>query len=273
MYAALCVFLILVLLQPFGLDELTASQRIVHSFLYGLVTFVIASANTMLLPLIFRRVYNEQRWTVGKELLHMCWQIVSIAIGNLVLTHWLYNTRLSWHNLFTFLWITLAVGIFPLWLNILFKQQRLLKKYQAGAASIDRQLHGTKPETENEPASTTAITFTSENGRDQVTIEINDIRFITSADNYVRIFYVQQNKPATHLLRNTLRNAEEMVAAYPQFFRCHRTYIVNLSAVEHVSGNAQGYKLHLKDAEELIPVSRNLNAVLSEHIRARADNL
>ena len=270
MYAALCVFLILVLLQPFGLDELSTSQRIVHSFLYGLVTFVIASANTMLLPVIFRQVYNEQRWTVGKELLHMCWQIVSIAMGNLLLTHWLYNTSLSWHNLFMFLWITLAVGIFPLWLNILFKQQRLLKKYQAGAASIDRQLHEPNAVTENKTDLPAAITFTSESGKEQVTIEINDIRFISSADNYVRIFYVQQNKPATHLLRNTLRKAEEMVTAYPRFFRCHRTFIVNLSAVEHVSGNAQGYKLHLKDVEELIPVSRNLNAALSEQLALRS---
>jgi DNA-binding LytR/AlgR family response regulator len=59
---------------------------------------------------------------------------------------------------------------------------------------------------------------------------------------------------------------EEALAPYPQFFRCHRAYIVNLAAVEHVSGNAQGYKLHLKDVAELIPVSRNLNSVLSSKL-------
>jgi hypothetical protein len=31
-----------------------------------------------------------------------------------------------------------------------------------------------------------------------------------------------------------------------------------------VSGNAQGYKLQVKDVEELVPVSRTLNARLTE---------
>jgi hypothetical protein len=43
---------------------------------------------------------------------------------------------------------------------------------------------------------------------------------------------------------------------------------VNLPAVEHVSGNAQGYKLHLKNVQELVPVSRNLNAQLTEQLQA-----
>jgi hypothetical protein len=270
-YAALCVFLILVLLQPFGLNELSSRNRILHASLYALVTFVFSTINTFMLPWLLPAVYREEKWTVGKELLHMCWHLVPISIGNWLMNHWLSGTTLSWHTLFSFLWITLVVGIFPLWLNILLKQQRLLKKYQAGASRLDQQLmqpESTAPVTAHQPA---VIVFTSENGKEQFTIAPGDIRYITSADNYVRIHFIRDHQPNTHLLRNTLRKAEETLAPFPQFFRCHRAYIVNLPAIEHVSGNAQGYKIHLKNVEEPVPVSRNLNNQLTERLTRKAN--
>jgi hypothetical protein len=254
--------MILVLLQPFGINEVKSTSLVLNAALYALVTFVTTSINTFLLPKLFPNVYREEKWTVGKEFLHMCWHLVPITFGNWLLTHWLYGVRLSWHTLFSFFWITFVVGIFPLWLNVLLKQQRLLKKYQAGASRLEEQLK--QPEPLPRPAVLPAnIIFSSENGKEQFAVLPADLRFITSADNYVSIHFIKDHKLAAHLLRNTLRKVEEVLAAHPRFFRCHRAYIVNLSVVEHVSGNAQGYKLHLKDVEELIPVSRNLNSRLS----------
>jgi len=270
-YAALCVFLILFLLQPFGLDELTTSARILQASLYALVTFLFATMNTFMLPRLLPAVYREEKWTVGKEGLHMCWQLVSIAFGNWLLNHLLSGTILNWYSLFKFLWFTGVVGIFPLWLNILLKQQRLLKKYEAGASQLDKQLNQAESASPVMLTGPAVIVFTSENGKEQFTAAPGDIRYITSADNYVQIHFVKENEPATHLLRNTLRKIEEMLAPFPQFFRCHRAYIVNLTAVEHVSGNAQGYKLHVKDGAEPVPVSRNLNGQLTERLKEKLD--
>lgn len=269
-YAALCVFLILVLLQPFGLDEIKGPALLLHAALYGLVTFIGATANTFLLPRLFPTAYREEKWTVGKECLHSGWQLIPIAIGNWLLTYMLYNYNLSWHTLFNFLWITLVVGIFPLWLNILLKQQRLLKKYQAGASRLEAQLIQPVSTTQPKNQVTEQIVFASENGKEQFMIPPGEIRYITAADNYVRICYIKDNRPATHLLRNTLRKAEDVLSPFPQFFRCHRAYIVNLKTVQHLSGNAQGYKLHLNDVEDLIPVSRNLNKQLAERLTPNA---
>ena len=263
-YAAVCVFLILVLLQPFGFDELKSPTLFFHAILYALVTFICASANTFLLPWLFSTVYQEDTWTVGKECLHMCWQLISIAIGNWLLTHFLYKNNLNWHNLFSFLWITLVVGIFPLWLSILLKQQRLLKKYQAGATLLEAHLTQPVNASQALPSAPEHIIFTSENGKEQFVVLPREIRYITAADNYVRIYFIKDDQPATHLLRNTLRKAEDVLSPFPQFFRCHRTYIVNLKTVQHVSGNAQGYKLHLQGVSAIIPVSRNLNTQLTK---------
>ncbi|HUP11680.1 MAG TPA: LytTR family DNA-binding domain-containing protein [Niastella sp.] len=264
-YAALCVFMILILLQPFGINEVKNTSLVLNATLYALVTFVSTSINAFLLPTLFPTIYREEKWTVGKEFLHMCWQLVPISVGNWLLTHCLYGIPLTWHTLFNFFWITVVVGIFPLWLNVLLKQQRLLKKYQEGAYRLDEQLK--HPEPQPQPTVLPEATvFTSDNGKEQFAVDAGNIRYITSADNYVRIFYVKGQQSTSHLLRNTLRKAEEVLAANPQFFRCHRAYIVNLSEVQHVSGNAQGFKLHLRDMEDTIPVSRNLNKQLSERL-------
>ena len=39
--------------------------------------------------------------------------------------------------------------------------------------------------------------------------------------------------------------------------RTHRSYLVNLERVTEVSGNAQGYRLKVRDSEREIPLSRS----------------
>ncbi len=70
------------------------------------------------------------------------------------------------------------------------------------------------------------------------------------------------------LVRSTLKRAEEILITHPNFFKCHRAFIVNLDKVVHVEGNAQGYKIKLDGYDELIPVSRNLNGEFSDKLLA-----
>jgi DNA-binding LytR/AlgR family response regulator len=70
----------------------------------------------------------------------------------------------------------------------------------------------------------------------------------------------------------TMKKAEEALEAWPGFFRCHRAYIVNLDKVQHVEGNAQGYRLRFPDVEEPVPVSRNLNSEFSDKLLAIRNN-
>jgi DNA-binding LytR/AlgR family response regulator len=44
--------------------------------------------------------------------------------------------------------------------------------------------------------------------------------------------------------------------------RCHRSYVVSRAAIERVSGNAQGYKLHLAAGQVVVPVARKYNDLL-----------
>lgn len=83
--------------------------------------------------------------------------------------------------------------------------------------------------------------------------------YAESADNYVKVFYTGGQQ----LIRSTLKQLEDSFRGNERIFRCHRTYLVNLDRVIHISGNAQGYKLHLEGVVQTIPVSRSLNGQIA----------
>lgn len=237
-----------------------------HPLIYGLATFIMVLLNSQLLPIIFKRWYKEQGWTLGKEILVMCWQILTISYVNLVITHLLFGERMNLASVLNFLLITFSVGIFPVAFILLIKQQLLYKKFAQGASVIEKDLQSAEPVA---PASVPApmLLLKGENQGEELALTPGDFRFITAADNYLKVNYVEKGKLSSRVIRSTLRKAEEMVKVHPALYRCHRAYIVNLSAVQHVSGNAQGIKLHLKDVDEVIPVSRALNDELREKLK------
>jgi hypothetical protein len=229
---------------------------------------VLIALNAYLLPNIFPSFFKEEHWTTGKEALCMLWYILVIAVYNLVLTHFLYrDVPLSLATMLNFLWITLVIGVFPVTLVILFKQQALLRKYSSGALVLEEQLHQEPEKEMKEQQQPVLVQFTGDNQNERLTVPLQDIRFISSADNYIKVHFLREGNLTVYVLRSTLKKAETNIQEHSQLFRCHRTYIVNLAAVAKVSGNAQGYKLHIKDTDELIPVSRSLNNELTDHIQ------
>jgi hypothetical protein len=262
-YAGLSVSLVLVLLRPFRFDELPLSLLFRNAILYGVVTFIIASLNALLAPKIFPHFFKEEKWTIGKEMIMMLWHILTISVGNIFLTHFLYGNPIDLYNIVMFLGITTAVGIFPVTLIVLLKQQILLKKYSEGAKALGEQLKGNPSHEIINNSHRSLIQFTGENQNEKISMPLEDFRFISSVDNYIKIHFIKQGILSTYVLRSSLKKAEHTLTDYPQLFRCHRTYIVNLGAVSNVSGNAQGYKLHLKGTDEIVPVSRSLNSELT----------
>jgi DNA-binding LytR/AlgR family response regulator len=110
------------------------------------------------------------------------------------------------------------------------------------------------------------VTLAGENQNEKLQLPPSQIAYISAADNYVRVFFIENGQLKNQMLRTTMKKMEDAVAAHSFLFRCHRTFLVNMELVQKVSGNAQGYRLHLKGIEESIPVSRNLNDRVREMV-------
>lgn len=91
-------------------------------------------------------------------------------------------------------------------------------------------------------------------------IMLNDILMIKGLAEYVRIF-LASSRPVTTLM--SLRSLEERLPA-GRFMRIHRSYIVNLAAIE-----GMGHNRVIIGGEEL-PVSESYRARLRDYIASRS---
>ncbi|HEY7740720.1 MAG TPA: LytTR family DNA-binding domain-containing protein [Steroidobacteraceae bacterium] len=89
-------------------------------------------------------------------------------------------------------------------------------------------------------------------------IAVDDIDYLRSDTKYTRIAWRgDDGRPAEALVRTPLR---ELAARLDpaQFAQVHRSAIVNLRAISHVRrGENETADIHLKDRDEVLPVSRN----------------
>jgi hypothetical protein len=216
-----------------------------------------------LLPPVFR----EEKWTVGKEIIFFIWLVGCVGIANLLVDHWLEGGGFSWASFGNTMFNTVAVGLIPVTLTVLVKQQKLLRRYAGEARRIEETVFAAGAG-KTIIAGNDVIGLGGETGSEKLQLAVNSLLYINAADNYVKIYHTGAAGVQSSLLRSSLKNMEMQLEAYPQFCRCHRAWLVNLQKVVHISGNAQGYRLHLAETEDTVPVSRNLNTLIAEKLAA-----
>ena len=101
------------------------------------------------------------------------------------------------------------------------------------------------------------IAFPDEKGEIKISIVLENLLFVDSADNYATIHYLNKLKTSHFLIRNSLKWMEENLTKDSPLVRCHRSYIVNLDKVKVLRKTKDGIYLEL-DAINApdIPVSK-----------------
>lgn len=260
----LFVFLFLWFFEPFRLS--TLPQGLLPITLgYGLITFAVMTTLALAMQLLPTSYYSEAQWTVGRELL---WKLVNI--GLIGMANLLYSAALgmvSVHPL-SLIWFTgyaLGVGVFPTAAVILANEARLSKAYAENSAAINRQLYASRPS----PPTSGTVRIPAETKDGDMILDPADLYYIAASNNYAEVFFSEKGRMRKQLIRASLKTVERALAERPEFMRCHKGYVVNLSKVEEVTGNAQGHKLRLRDCEFPVPVSRSLNQILRERLTVR----
>ncbi|MBO0929992.1 LytTR family DNA-binding domain-containing protein [Fibrella aquatilis] len=287
------VALFLWLFQPFGISTWQTDYKSVKIWGFGLIAFGVMVVNSVLLPRLAPRLFAERHWTVGREIVHILFQISLIGVGNRLYMIWLSTDTyaLGWGWVWS-LAVTFLVGIFPTAAAVMINYIRQLKRYQQQAATLSATLppHPSAtalpptlppvggPEISPVPTQHTMLTLVAENEKDTFTFAPTKLLAIESSDNYCTIFYARNETLAKELMRSSLSRLESQLSDFQQsnhqydseaktvsssiFVRCHRSYVVNLEQVERISGNAQGYKLHLLRGQLIVPVARKYNDTL-----------
>jgi LytTr DNA-binding domain-containing protein len=254
-----------------------SSKLLLNVSLFGLVTIISTTITNLLIPAVFTKFFMEENWTVGKNLLIWLLMLLIIATGNMLLANYLYGSSISWKAFYTFLYYTIGIGFFVYAIISLIYYKLLVKKNEADAALMNAEIapSHTKEKQENDDAQPAKenglISITSENGKEEIRLTLQDLLYIQSADNYSKIILKKDNKLSVSIIRSSLKRIEEQ-SNHPEIYRCHRAYIVNLKKVVSVSGNSQGYRLHINDIDETLPVSRNSGKELLEKLKTLSHN-
>lgn len=269
--SAIFVAVFLAVFQPFGIQDIEYNKYWIIAG-YGLVTFLAGALNFVVLPTLFPHFFTDARWTIRTHIVFQAYNILLIAVGNLYYSKLVEVSAVSFLGFTGFLFATLAVGIFPVIFFTYIAFQRANELYSVEAKKLsevveEHNQHGgtitqhteqqvstlTNPETSH-------ITIAEDEGKQSVTVHHDELLFIAAADNYVEVIHKQQ--PATVVLRTSLKNIETQPLP-PHWYRCHRSYIVNLNKVRRVTGNSQGLKLEL-ESNYIVPVARSKTKELRE---------
>ncbi|OQB29726.1 MAG: putative two-component response-regulatory protein YehT [Bacteroidetes bacterium ADurb.Bin174] len=101
------------------------------------------------------------------------------------------------------------------------------------------------------------IGFQDEKGELKISIILENLVLIESADNYATIYYINKDKLSTFLIRNSLKWIEENLTKDTSLVRCHRSYIINLDKVSVFKKTKNGIFMELETPNTPdIPVSK-----------------
>jgi hypothetical protein len=223
--------------------------------LFGGVTFVCLTFNIILLPKIFMVTLDSLQWTVKKYVLHNIWHLILIGIGTtFVDLVYICPEKSFWEVVVLANTQVVLKGAIPIALITLFLKNRMLKETLQKAMESNREIERITA-MKSEPSRTANTITLQSDTSETATFKLPDLLFIEADDNYSTIIWKNGHGMEKKLLRANLKNIENQLNN-PYTIRCHRSYIVNVNAIASISGNANGYKLLIRDTDITIPVSR-----------------
>lgn len=224
------------------------------SFIASVLGFVVA-------PKIFKRFYDPDQWTIGKNILHCFLFLLFIGICTFIYDRYFlikadFRTDFGSHGFYIILFIDMlaafTIGVIPLIFGLFIVENNALKRNLLEAQKLNKLL---SERTRQEEAATGTITLAGDT-KDSISLVPENILYMEASGNYVDICYKEEAKEKHKLLRSTIKQMEEIMLDFNYFVRCHRAYIVNINHIRNISGNAQGYRLSLGNGIQEIPVSR-----------------
>ncbi len=250
--AGTIVFLFLSIFQPFGLDSVE-SNKILYFGGYGLITTLSTLFNMFVVMKLFKFFFVLEKWTVWKSYIHNVFIILFISFFN-----WLYYITFekpvdSDYSFFQFIFITLAVGIFPSFFSIFFLEQKYRKINLLLSQKVNNHLNLNSSNNSN----IEDLTFNFPNS--QISIKVNNFVCIKSMGNYVTLYFLEDGNLKKEIIRTTMKKIEDDFTDNKIIIRCHKSYFVNLNKVVTTSGNARSLYLHLNELDFQIPVSRSFS--------------
>lgn len=247
----------LIVFQPFGASMWENPNKNMYLLGYGIITMATGLIVRILLPSIFKVYFEETNWTIAKEVQITLLLLSFITLGNVLYSNFVFELSFRFVALAEMFASVLIIGMFPIAFGIAGNYIYKLKKYAQPVVVIPIKTDQIQAE------ESSVIRFLAENEKDILEVNTTDFLYMESADNYASVYFFQNQSIRKELIRSSLSRLETQISDQ-NIVRCHRSYVVNLAQVARVSGNAQGYKFHLKANGLTVPVARKYSELVEK---------
>lgn len=255
---SLGVFLFVLFFQPFPLDRFDFNNRLLFVAGLGTIVFLLLIFRT-LLPQRGFRDNQENPEGIAPSYIGDLLLLASNSVAIAFYLRYVGVIDITFYIMFKVFLISLA----PLVILRISESFREIKNQYESLIKHQINLQKQLEKYEDDFLSK-SIEIVSENRNENLKLQIADIAFLRSADNYVEVYHREGDHFKKELIRSTLKNIENQIKPYSNFVRCHRTCIVNSHFVEKLNKNFNNHWLSLRNTSEKLPVSRQYLLTIRE---------
>ena len=242
--------LFILLFKPFGIENSTGEWW-VYLVIFSLGVLFILSILFMewLIPTLFPAPFKK--WTVGKALIW--YTLVILFIGAMIFLYksfWGGFSEFTWTDFLKVLGRILGIGITVTFFVLGIWQY--LNRNRLSLVSITEE-----------------YIITSQNGK-PVRLNLKEILYISSDDNYVDVHLESDGVRKKEILRSSLKNIEEQIVnPLSPILRCHRGYLINIEYFEILKASSRNMIIGLKNYGDEIPVSKQYAETIKQRLQVR----
>ncbi len=249
------IFLFILFFQPYGEIRFDYNNRILFVAGLGGISYLFLSVFHIFLPGIFPKIFKSNDYQIKQNILTNSLVCIFSSVAFVFYIHYVGGIDMSIYLVFKIILTSIApVAIaMVIYENYILKQIAIAKEQKTGS---ETEKKSETPQPGETSAMEKVITFFSDNLSEKIEIQLNKLILMKSADNYVCLFFKENETIKKKLIRNTLKTLEKQLKKYQNYIRCHRSYIVNKTYIDSIFNSAKGYKLKMIDFKEDIPVSR-----------------
>ncbi len=248
---SICVFLFILFFQPFNTSNFEFENKLLFNAGYGFIIFI---AQVIVQIIFHRHLFHDSRDGEYSSLLDFLYFFSQIALTSIA---FVFYIRYVGNTAITFI-IVLRVVVISLSVPVTIHLKNLLTSLHGKYKNTldENRLMQDKLRQFSENYANKFIELNSDNESDNIRIQVSEIIFIKSADNYVEVGFHEGGEIRKKMIRNTLKNIEKQLKEFNNFIRTHRSSIVNIQYIDKLNKNFNSYWLTLIDTKETIPVSR-----------------
>ena len=159
-----------------------------------------------------------------------------------------------------------ALGCMILIMAIPYTIMTLYAAYKAKTEELELLQYQLNLATNNQVAFPSLINLHDYNGVLKLTISADSLYYMESQDNYVKIYYENQGKLLSYMLRCRTKAVEENLAE-TNMVRCHRSFMVNIIKINHIKKDGKSRYIVLSNPDiKPVPVSKSYFKNLVERI-------